>query len=121
MPECQQVSVGPPHGTIGVTVRDGSPVLVLTGEVDVEVVAAFRRARVPRRDEVTAIDASAVTLLSATAVQLLLDVRWAAALAARPLVLARSNPHVDRVLQLLGLTGAFPRRDPRSAPAPGGP
>lgn len=121
MPEGQQVPIGPPHGTIGVIVRDGTPVLVLTGEVDVEVVSAFRHARVPRRDEVTAIDAGAVTLLSATAVQLLLDVRWAAALAARPLVLTRSNPHVDRVLDLLGLTGAFPRPDPDSTPACGRP
>lgn len=110
MTECQRVSVGPPHGTIGVVRRDGTSVLVLAGEVDIEVVAAFRRSRVPERTTVTEIDAGDVTLLSATAVQLLLDVGWAAALAARPLVLARSNAHVDRVLHLLGLSGVFPRR-----------
>src|SRR5690348_4400513 len=104
-----QVSVGPPHGTIAVTVRDGTTVLVLAGEVDVEVVTLFRRDRTPGRAAVTAIDAGDVTLLSASAVQLLLDIRWAAALADRPLALVRSNPHVDRVLHLLALTGAFPR------------
>lgn len=110
MTECQRISVGPPHGTIGVVVRDGTAVLVLAGEVDIEVVTAFRQSRGPRHAAVTAIDAGDVTLLSATAVQLLLDVGWAAALAARPLVLARSNAHVDRVLHLLGLTDVFPRR-----------
>ena len=115
MPECQQVSVGPPHGTIGVVARAGTAVLVLAGEIDIEVVSAFRASRVPARDRVTEIDTEGVTLLSATAVQLLLDVRWAAALAARPLVLVRSNPHVDRVLDLLGLGGAFPRADGGSA------
>ena len=109
MRECLRVSVGPPHGRIGVSVRDGATVLVLAGEVDVEVVSGFRQARVAGRAEVTRIDAGDVTLLSATAVQLLLDMRWAAALAARPLILVRSNAHVDRVLHLLGLTGAFPR------------
>ena len=101
----------------GVTVRGGTAVLVLAGEIDIEVVSAFRRARVPRRDEVTAVDAGGVTLLTAAAVQLLLDVRWAAALAGRPQVLVRSNPHVDRVLHLLGLTGAFPRAEPGSGRA----
>ena len=109
MQDDERTPAGPPHGTIAVSRRPGTPVLVLTGEIDIEVVEAFRRARPPGRDEVTAIDAGDVTLLSATAVQLLLDVRWAAALAGRPLVLRRSNPHVDRVLELLGLTGAFPR------------
>jgi len=112
VPDCQQISVGPPHGAIGVTVRNGTAVLVLAGEVDIEVVATFRSARVPARDRVTEVDAGDVTLLSATAVQLLLDVRWAAALAGRSLVLVRSNAHVDRVLDLLGLTGAFPRGRP---------
>ena len=115
MPECQQVSVGPPHGTIGVVVREGTAVLVLAGEIDIEVVSAFRASRAPARDRVTAIDGGDVTLLSATAVQLLLDIRWAAALAGRPLALARSNAHVDRVLELLGLSGAFPRAGRGSA------
>lgn len=115
MAQRQRVSVGPPHGTIAVVVRNRTTTLVLAGEVDFQVVTAFRRARTPRRDRVTEIDAGDVTLLSATAVQLLLDVRWAAALAARPLVLARSNPHVDRVLDLLGLRGAFPRARPDDA------
>jgi anti-anti-sigma regulatory factor len=106
--EGQRISVGAPHGSVDVTVRDGTAVLVLAGEVDVEVVTAFRQARTAGRAAVTAVDAGDVTLLTATAVQLLLDVRWAAALAARPLVLVRSNAHVDRVLHLLGLTGAFP-------------
>ena len=114
MPDCQQITVGPPHGTVGVTVRNGTAVLVLAGEVDIEVVSAFRGARVAGRDRVTEIDAGDVTLLSATAVQLLLDMRWAAALSDRPLVIVRSNPHVDRVLHLLGLTGAFPRGRPGS-------
>lgn len=112
MPECQQVWVGPPHGAIDVVARDGALVLVLSGDIDVDVVTGFRRAAAPGRDRVTAIDAERVTLLSATAVQLLLDMRWAAALADRPLVLLRSNGHVDRVLHLLGLTGAFPRPGP---------
>lgn len=115
MPECQQISVGPPHGSIDVVARNGTTVLVLAGEVDFEIVSTFRRAPAPGRDRVTEIDAGDVTLLSAAAVQLLLDVRWAAALAARPLVVVRSNPHVDRVLKLLGLTGAFPRTQGGSA------
>lgn len=112
MAEHQEVSVGPPHGTIGLAAREGTTVLVLAGEVDIEVVGAFERSHALEDDEVSAIDAGAVTLLSATAVQLLLDVRWAAALADRPLVLVRSNDHVDKVLGLLGLAGAFPRAAP---------
>jgi anti-anti-sigma factor len=120
-PVPEDVVVGPPLGSIDVAVRDGAVVLVLSGEIDFEVVSAFRRANVPDRDRVTAIDAGDVRLLSATAVQLLLDIRWAAALADRPLALVRTNPHVDRVLHLLGLTGAFPRASgpPRPGQGPG--
>ena len=75
MTEHQGISVGPPHGTIGVAVREGTTVLVLAGEVDIEVVCAFGRAVAPGRDEIAGIDAGEVSLLSATAVQLLMDLR----------------------------------------------
>jgi anti-anti-sigma regulatory factor len=111
--ERRNVSVRREHGSITLVREDGGgPVLVLTGEIDTAVLADFARTAGTEATPVAAIDAGAVTLLSATAVDLLLrHLQAAGAVGLRP-VLRRSNPHVDRVLVLLDVADAFPRPGP---------
>jgi anti-anti-sigma regulatory factor len=107
--ERHEVSVGPGHGSIALVEEAGGTVLVLAGEIDTIVIAEFERSWGTALTPVVAIDVGEVTLLSATAVDLMLRHLWTAAAAGAAPVLRRSNPHVERVLELLGLAGTFPR------------
>ena len=109
MTEQGTVSVGPGHGSIELVEEAGGTVLVLTGEIDTVVIAEFERSAGTTPALVVAIDAGEVTLLSATAVDLMLRHLWSAAAAGSAPVLRRSNQHVERVLELLGLAEIFPR------------
>jgi anti-anti-sigma regulatory factor len=98
-----------PFGTVHIGSDDDGAVLVLTGEVDITAVGAFETAHGTWPMAVTAIDAGDVTLLSATAVNLMLRAVHAAAAEGRTVALRRSNAHVDRVLSVLGVEVAFRR------------
>ena len=92
------LSAGPgARGLVRLLNTAGGRVLVLAGEDDGAVVDAFvrRYGREPVR--VDGIDAGSVTLLSAAALELVLDHLDAAGRARRPVVL-RSSPQVDRLL-----------------------
>ena len=71
--------------------------LCLAGHVDEPLVTAFQRRYGLEPVRVDGIDAGSVTLLSAAALELVLDHLDAAGRARRPVVL-RSSPQVDRLL-----------------------
>jgi anti-anti-sigma regulatory factor len=96
-----------PFGAVRIGHDDDGAVLVLAGEVDIVAVSAFEDEHGTSLPGVTAIDAGEVTLLSATAVNLMLGAVNAAAAEGRTVRLRRSNPHVDRVLSVLGVEGVF--------------
>jgi anti-anti-sigma regulatory factor len=102
-------SSGPPFGVARIGSDDDGAVLVLVGEVDIAAVSAFETAQGTAPISVVAIDAGDVTLLSATAVNLMLRAVNVAAAEGRTVALRRSNPHVERVLSVLGVDAAFAR------------
>jgi anti-anti-sigma factor len=99
----------PLYGSITITAEDGGTTLRLAGEVDVVVVRAFELAHGTAPTVVTAIDVGHVTLLSATAVALMLRYLHSSTAAGQTVLLCNSNPHVDRVLHALGVGDAFGR------------
>jgi anti-anti-sigma regulatory factor len=104
-----ETSQGRRHGAVTIGHDDSGPVLVLAGEVDLVAVRAFEDAHGAAEITVTALEAGEVTLLSATAVSLMLRVVNSARAGGRTVPLRRSNDHVDRVLRILGVAGSFTR------------
>jgi anti-anti-sigma regulatory factor len=98
-----------PLGVVRIGHDEGGAVLVLAGEVDIVAVDAFDDVHGAAPLAVTAIDAGEVTLLSATAVNLMVRAAQTAAAEGRTVALRRSNAHVDRVLSVLGVDAVFPR------------
>lgn len=106
MPEAGKPSP-PSHGSIRIAHEAGKATLLLSGEIDLDVVRAFESAGEPTPSAVAAIDAGAVTHLSAAGVALMLRYRDASLRAGSVIPLRRSNAHVDRVLRILRLADAF--------------
>lgn len=89
------------RGVIRLLNTAGGRVLCLAGEVDAATVEAFLRRYGREPVPVDGIDAGSVTVLSAEAVELLLDHLGAAERAGRPVALRRSPP-VQRMLAAAG-------------------
>ena len=106
-----QHSTGPVPlpGSIAIEDEGGSRVLVLRGDLDAAVVAAFRAAQGAQPAVVDAIDAGAVTFMSSTGVAVMLLAVEASRAAGRSPVLRTSSRVVDRLLHMSGIDGLFPR------------
>jgi anti-anti-sigma factor len=77
-------------------------VLCLVGEIDIAVVQAFEAATAMQPSAVDALDAGAVTFMSAVGVGLMLRCTVESEARGRPAVLRRSSRTVDRLLALTG-------------------
>ena len=106
----------PLPGSISVEDEGDQRVLVLRGDLDAAVVAAFEAAQRPEPVVVDAIDAAGVTFISSRGVALMLLAVEASSAAGRSPLLRASSHVVDRLLRLAGIDDAFPRPDGAGTP-----
>ena len=99
----------PLPGSIAVEDEDGRCVLVLRGDVDGAVVAAFQAVHGRDAAVVDAIDAAEVTFLSSRGVAVMLMSVEASRAAGRFPALRASSHAVDRLLRMSGIDRLFPR------------
>ena len=99
----------PLPGSISIEDEDDRRVLVLRGDLDAAVVAAFKAAQRPAPVVVDAIDAGEVTFISSTGLAVMLLAVEASLAAGRSPVLRASSHVVDRLLQISGIHDVFRR------------
>ncbi len=97
----------PLPGSISIEDQGDQRVLVLRGDLDGAVVAAFDAAQRPEPVVVDAIDAAEVTFMSSTGVAVMLLSVEASLAAGRSPVLRAASPVVERLLRMSGIVQGF--------------
>ncbi|SNR79796.1 STAS domain-containing protein [Blastococcus mobilis] len=105
MPELRCAGKSLP-GFISVEVEDDQRVLRMSGEIDAEVVDAFREKH-PAAPLITAVDLAGVTFLSSAGLSFLIRQTHPGRQAGRLPVLRGVTRPAHRVMQIAGATGLF--------------